>query len=75
MSLALENAPELLLIVQGFELELVKGVLFPLKVGQVEAVLLRSTRLGFPGAQAGCRQWSEDSIMAQSCQDRVECRW
>lgn len=75
MGLTLKNVPELFLIIQGFELQLVERILFPLKVCEVEVVQLGSAWLRFPGAKARGRQRSEDSTMAQPCQDRVQCWW
>lgn len=75
MGLTLKNVPELLLIIQGFELQLVERILFPLKVCEVEVVRLGSAWLSFPGAEAGGGQRSEDSAVAQPCHDRVHCWW
>lgn len=75
MGLTLKNVPELLPIIQGFELQLVERILFPLKVCEVEVVQLGSAWLRFPGAKAGGRQRGEDGVVAQPCQDRVQCWW
>lgn len=76
LRLGLQDTPQLLFVIQRFELQLVEGVFLALKVGQVEAVGGGAVGLagGIGGAHAGRRQRREDVIVPQPRQHGVQRR-